>query len=257
MTGARPSSWIDPFAGEGWPPTVQGCVTTREGAPGLGFDLGGVSAPAAIAALRAELPVRLGVERVQFLRQVHGTAVFEPASEVAPQAPEADAAVTRAPRVALAILTADCLPVLFADRAGTCVAAAHAGWRGLAAGVLEATLAAMARPPGEIVAWLGPGIGQGAFEVGPEVREAVLEASSSCAARADLAAHFTAGRDDRWHLDLAGVAATRLAAAGVAGVWNSGIDSWADAARFYSYRREAGITGRQATLVWLSPPRRS
>lgn len=257
MTPGRPASWIDPFAGEGWPRNVHGCATTRAGAPAPGFDLGGASAVEVIAAHRADLPVRLGVDRVQFLRQVHGTEVVEVGARGAPDAPEADAAVTRAPGVALAILTADCLPVLFADRAGRCVAAAHAGWRGLAAGVLEATLGAMALPAGEVLAWLGPAIGQDAFEVGPEVREAILASASSGAGQGTLEGHMRPGRGDRWHVDLAGVAAARLEAAGVGRVTDSGIDSLDDGARFFSHRREAGRTGRQATLVWLSPRLRS
>ncbi|MEE4299807.1 MAG: peptidoglycan editing factor PgeF [Pseudomonadales bacterium] len=257
MNRERPAGWIDPFANGGWPSSVRGCATTRDGASGFGFDLGGVSAAAVIADHRAALPAWLGVERVQFLRQVHGAEVVEIGAEEGPTVPEADAAVTRSAGVALAILAADCLPVLFADREGTCIAAAHAGWRGLVAGVLERTLEAMGLAPSEVLVWLGPAIGQDAFEVGPEVRAAILDSATGSAEPAALERALRRGRDDRWHVDLPGVAAARLRARGVGRVEHSGIDSWADAGRFFSHRRDQGNSGRQATLVWLSPRRRS
>ncbi len=257
MSAGRPPGWIDPFAGGAWPATVHGCATTRDGGAGRLGDLGGASAAETVAAQRAALPAQLGVERVQFLRQVHGADVVEVGALERLEPPEADAAVTREAGVALAILTADCVPVLFADRAGRCVAAAHGGWRGLVAGVLEATLAAMAVAPEDVLAWLGPAIGQDAFEIGPEVREAVLASPTSAAQPAELERLFRRGRDDRWHLDLAGLAAARLAARGVGRIVRSGLDSFADAERFHSHRRDQGRSGRQATLVWLSPLRRS
>lgn len=257
MSAERPAGWIDPFEAGGWPSTVHGCATTRDGASGFGFDLGGISPSSVIEEHRAALPGWLGVERVQFLRQVHGTDVVEITAKEPSTVLEADAAVTRSAGVALAILTADCLPVLLADRAGRCVAAAHAGWRGLAAGVLERTVEAMALPASEVLAWLGPAIGQDAFEVGPEVRRAILEAPSGRAGPAVLERELRRGRDDRWHVDLAGVAAARLRAWGVERIVRSGIDSWADSTRFFSHRRDEGRSGRQATLVWLSPRRRS
>jgi hypothetical protein len=175
--------------------------------------------------------------------------VERPADAQTPEGaePEADAVVVRCAGVAACVLAADCLPVLLADRAGTVVAAAHAGWRGLAAGVLERTLEAMAVPATELSAWLGPCIGTEAFEVGPEVRAAFRAADPQASSA------FRPGRPGHWHADLAGLARQRLARAGVRQIGGGGIDVHADAARFYSHRRDAGRTGRQGALIWLSP----
>ncbi|MDX1370787.1 peptidoglycan editing factor PgeF, partial [Pseudomonas sp.] len=157
---------------------------------------------------------------------------------------EADAAWSGSPGQVCAVMTADCLPVLFANRSGTRVAAAHAGWRGLAAGVLEQTLGHFADAPGEIVAWLGPAIGPEAFEVGDEVREAFI------ARHADSASAFTASRPGHWLADIYALARTRLAATGVSQVYGGEFCTYSDSARFFSYRRD-GVTGRMATLIWL------
>jgi hypothetical protein len=158
--------------------------------------------------------------------------------------PAADALVSRSPRRAAAVLVADCLPVLLAARDGSVVAAAHAGWRGLSAGVVEATVAATGVPPAALVAWLGPAIGPAAFEVGPEVRAAFVEGDPG----AD--ACFEAGRPGKWHADLFALARRRLAAAGVTDVHGGGLCTAGDPGRFYSYRRD-GTTGRMGALVWI------
>ncbi|MGH8203914.1 MAG: polyphenol oxidase family protein, partial [Steroidobacteraceae bacterium] len=144
-----------------------------------------------------------------------------------------------------AVLVADCLPVFLASRAGDRVGIAHAGWRGLAAGVVEATVAALGCDPGELVAWLGPSIGQSALEVGGEVREAFLARDPGSEAE------FRPGREKRWLASLPGLARRRLAAAGVAGTRGGDLCTYSDRARFYSYRRD-GATGRMAALAWLA-----
>ena len=142
------------------------------------------------------------------------------------------------------MLTADCLPVLLRDRSATRVAVAHAGWRGLAAGVLEATVAALGVPGPELIAWLGPAIGQAAFEVGPEVRAAFVARDPHAQAA------FRPGRADRWHADLALLARQRLADAGVAAVYGGDLCTFSDRERFFSHRRD-GTSGRMASLIWL------
>jgi polyphenol oxidase len=144
-----------------------------------------------------------------------------------------------------AVLIADCLPIFLAARAGDRIGVAHAGWRGLAAGVVEATVAALDCDPASLVAWLGPSIGRDAFEVGAEVREAFM-AGDPAAAR-----EFRAGRAGRWLADLPALAKGRLAGAGVVDVQESGLCTYADPARFYSHRRD-GTTGRMAALAWLA-----
>jgi hypothetical protein len=184
-----------------------------------------------------------------WLDQVHGTAAVTLAreAETLPM-PVADAAVTRARGVVCAVLTADCLPVLFADDAGTVVGIAHAGWRGMAAGVLEATVAALREAgarPGSVVAWLGPAIGPSAFEVGDDVRAAFLAADPRAATC------FAPHRGDRWLADLYGLARQRLARGGVTRVGGGGFCTFAEPARFFSHRRERE-SGRMAAAVWLA-----
>jgi len=191
---------------------------------------------AADAALPAE-PV--------WLRQVHGTGV----ADLDGGAPiTADAALTRCRGRVCAILTADCLPVLLAADSGDLVAAAHAGWRGLAGGVIEATVAAMtgagAIAPGRLLAWLGPAIGPKHFEVGGEVREALL-AKDPAAESA-----FTPNARGRFMADLQRLARRRLAAAGVERIYGGEECTYADPTRYFSHRRD-GVTGRQAALIWL------
>lgn len=179
----------------------------------------------------------------RWLKQVHGVAVAQLAGR-APDAP-ADAAVTGIAGEACAIMTADCLPVLFCDQAGTRVAAAHAGWRGLSAGVLEATVAAMGSAPGEVMTWLGPAIGPRAYEVGEELRQAFV------AQDAEAAAAFTPGRaPGKWWCDLYELARQRLKIIGVKQVYGGGACTYTEKDRFFSFRRD-GECGRMATLIWM------
>jgi YfiH family protein len=177
-----------------------------------------------------------------WLRQVHGTGVVDAA--LAANAPQADACFARSPGVVCAVKAADCLPVLLADDAASVVGAAHAGWRGLAAGVIEATVEAMGAAPATLLAWLGPAIGPAAYEVGADVRDALL-ARDACAAAA-----FTPNRPGHWLLDLYLVARQRLAARGVTRVYGGGFCTYSDAARFPSFRRD-GTRERIAAFVWL------
>lgn len=159
-------------------------------------------------------------------------------------APTADASVARGAGAVCVVMTADCLPVLFCDRDGTRVGAAHAGWRGLASGVLGATIKALDVPPSQLMAWLGPAIEQDAFEVGEEVREAFLKLT------ADNASAFKANARGRWQADLYQLARNELARLGVTDVHGGGFECFADSERFFSYRR-ASRTGRMGALVWL------
>lgn len=201
--------------------------------------------PAAVASNRAGLVGLLGLPAPpRWLRQVHGVNVaVDDAGGV--EEPQADAAVTRNAGCVLAILTADCLPVLFCTDDGGAIGAAHAGWRGLAAGVLEATLGQMGVPSSSVLAWLGPAIGAASYEVGEEVRAAFV-AHDRGATDA-----FQATRPGHWSCDLALLARQRLHAAGVRRIGGGGFDTFTDP-RFYSYRR-APVTGRFATLVWREP----
>jgi hypothetical protein len=202
--------------------------------------------PGAVRRNRQRLLEQAGVPgEPLWLNQVHGRAVCR--IDRPPAAPpEADAAVAFAAGAVCAVMTADCLPVLLCDQDGTAVAAAHAGWRGLAGGVLEATVAQMARPPASLRAWLGPAIGRDQFEVGDEVRAAFCAA----APRAEQA--FRPSRSGRWLADLPLLARQRLEQLGVGRVAGGEYCTASDAARFFSYRRD-GATGRMASLIWLAP----
>ena len=194
------------------------------------------------ARLRAGVP--LPSEPV-WLEQVHGSTVLDlDRDRVAP----ADGAVTSRAGVVCAVLTADCLPVIFAARDGSRVGVAHAGWRGLLNGVLPAAVRALGTRPADIVAWLGPAIGAASYEVGADVRDAYL------ARDAKASAAFTANPRGRWQADLYALARASLAGAGVVGVHGGGFCTFAEADRFFSHRREAPC-GRFATLVWLVPDR--
>lgn len=184
-----------------------------------------------------------------WLNQVHGPGVSRaPAADASiPVAdagePIADASVTSDAGVVLAILTADCLPVLFCNDDGSEVAAAHAGWRGLAGGVLEATVREMRSPPSSLMAWLGPAAGPQAYEIGAEVRDAFVGAHP-----ADAAA-FVATRPGHWMVDLYALARRRLRDAGVQRIFGGGLCTISDPARFYSHRRDQR-TGRMASVIW-------
>ena len=180
-----------------------------------------------------------------WLEQVHGTAVLT--LDGGPyESKRADASYCNTPGTVCAVMTADCLPVLFCNRAGTEVAAAHAGWRGLCDGVLEATVACFADKPENILAWLGPAIGPERFEVGGEVRAAFV------AHDAQAAASFRP-HGDKWLADIYSLARQRLQAAGVTNIHGGGHCTVSDAERYFSYRRD-GVTGRMATLIWLEAP---
>lgn len=244
MSGHLAHDWLTPQ----WPAParVKSCVTTRAGGVSAGpfasFNLGDHVGddPVAVAKNRQRLVSLLGC-RPAWLSQVHGTQVVEALAE---RDVEADASWSATPGVACAIMTADCLPALFCDRAGTRVAAAHAGWRGLAAGVLEATLDALALPADQVLVWLGPAIGVQAFEVGAEVREAFI-AQHPQATEAFSPSH-NAGK---FMADIYQLARIRLAARGVTAVYGGDFCTYNDP-RFYSYRR-AAQTGRFASLIWL------
>jgi YfiH family protein len=242
-------SWAHDWLTPDWPAPVwvKACITTRSGgisaAPFDSFNLGEHVGddPVAVTKNRQRLISQLGCKPA-WLRQVHGVAVVpaEPGDVL-----EADASWTATPGVACSVMTADCLPALFCDRAGSRVAAAHAGWRGLAGGVLEATLDALAVAPEDVLAWLGPAIGPHAFEVGAEVREAFM------AVHPQAAEAFVASvNPGRYMADIYQLARIRLAARGVTAVYGGGFCTYSDP-RFYSYRRTAQ-TGRFASLIWLA-----
>ena len=234
------------------PANVRALLTTRLGGCSLppydSFTLGEHvgDEPEAVARNRAMLREMLPAEPL-WLSQVHGCAVADADVPVA-GVPVADAAVAREPGRVCVVMTADCLPVLFCDDDGSVVAAAHAGWRGLAGGVLEAAIAKMAVPPARLRAWLGPAIGPGSFEVGDEVREVFVSMNPEAAQ-----AFVQAQTPGKWLADLFMLARQRLLAAGVERIEGGGVCTVGNPERFYSYRRDRQ-TGRFATLVWLEPP---
>jgi YfiH family protein len=229
------------------PARVRAFTTTRAGGVSEGrwatLNLGDRCGdrPGAVAENRRRLRAWLPDDPA-WLRQVHGSAVAAFDAPGSPP-PEADAMVARRAGQVCAALTADCLPVLLCDRRGTVVAAAHAGWRGLRAGILEHTVRAMSTGPNELLAWLGPGIGADAYEVGDEVRDAFAGPDPGLAD-----AFVPAG--GRWRADLYAIARRRLALAGVRRVHGGGFCTFADAERFFSHRRDGG-SGRMATVIWL------
>lgn len=235
------------------PRKVVAFTTTRSGGDSVGeyqgLNLGDHvgDVPGTVGINRQKLGEILSEDAtVTWLDQVHGTRVVE-----AGWATEADASWSSAPGQVCAVLTADCLPVLLCDQAGSCVGAAHAGWRGLVSGILENTVASMPAAPNELQAWLGPAIGPLAFEVGPEVRSAFFEASTA-AQRVDLEEYFvpSKGGGDRYLADLYGIAKIRLKTLGVHRIYGGEYCTFSDPARFYSYRRD-GQTGRMASLIYL------
>jgi YfiH family protein len=244
------------FQVAGWsaPALVRAGCTLRGGghsaAPYASLNLGDHVGddPAAVARNRAQLRATLELpSEPLWLQQVHGTIVrdadADTAGAAAAGAGPADAAITRAAGRVLAILVADCMPVLLASADGAVLGAAHAGWRGLGAGVLEATVRAMRVDPAAIHAWLGPSIGTAHFEVGADVRDAFIAHD----ARAEQA--FAANARGRWQCDLQWLARARLAALGVTRVAAANACTFADRERFFSYRRD-GRTGRMAALIW-------
>lgn len=237
------------------PPDVHAFTTLRCGAgvsqaPFDAFNLGARCGDeaAAVAANREGLIDEFSLPAApHWLHQVHGTYVVRATRrDPGTEEPEADAAVASDAGIVLAVLTADCLPVVFAAEDGTEIAAAHAGWRGLAAGVLENTVAALQAPPGRILAWLGPAAGPQAYEIGEEVFDAFVSRD----ARAESA--FAATRAGHWRVDLYALARQRLRDAGVDRVYGGGLCTISDPQRFFSHRRDRR-TGRMATLVYRKP----
>lgn len=216
-----------------WPVSakVHALVTTRE--------FGDMSLPGTRKHLRQSLP-----SEPAWLKQVHGTEVIDAAARRL-DTPRADGAVARGEGVVCAVMAADCMPVLLADERATAVAAAHAGWRGLCAGVIESALDALEVPPARVLAWLGPAIGPRAYEVGAEVREAFLARDGAAAAA------FTPTRPGHWLLDLYAVARQRLERRGVSRIHGGGFCTYSDPQRFYSFRRDR-TAQRMAALIWLA-----
>jgi hypothetical protein len=230
------------------PPRVKAVSTVRSG----GISRGAYASlnlaahvgdnPRRVAANRRALSEALELPgEPAWLTQVHGASIVDLDSEAAG---EADGAVTGCAGNVCVVMTADCLPVLMTNRAGSRVAAAHAGWRGLLAGVLPAAVRRLGGPPEEVLAWLGPAIGPASYEVGPELK-AAFDAVDPASER-----FFRPGRGDRWLADLYGMARSSLRAAGVTAIHGGGFCTYAESARFFSHRREAPC-GRMATLIWL------
>ena len=235
------------------PQRVRARVTTRDlpghsRAPFDRFNLGARSGDdaEAVARNRQALQTMAGFAHPpHWLDQVHGIDVVHIRSK-APltQEPKADAAVTSIEGAVLAVLTADCLPVFFAARDGSEVAVAHAGWRGLAHGVLEATVAALRTAPVQVIAWLGPAAGPARYEIGEEVRAAFVDHDT------EAATCFISTRPGHWLIDLHALARRRLNAAGVTDIHGGTFCTIGESSRFYSYRRD-GTTGRMASLIWI------
>jgi len=229
------------------PANVQILQTTRNGGHSQGqyasFNLGDHVGddPLTVAANRQLLSPFVPTEPV-WMRQVHGTKVIDAGQ--ASCLPEADAAYAHSQDTVCCVMTADCLPVLLCDRAGTVVAAVHAGWRGLLNGIIEAAIAAMQVDPQDLLAWLGPAIGPEAFEVGPEVHDAFI--GKHGAAQSAFLPH-----GDKWLANIYLLATQRLETKGVTGIYGGTYCTYTDSEHIYSYRRDLN-TGRMASLIWLS-----
>ncbi|HEX4328800.1 MAG TPA: peptidoglycan editing factor PgeF [Burkholderiales bacterium] len=239
--------WIVPH----WPAPAQvrALITTRAGgvspAPydSMNFGLRSGDAEENVRGNRARLRALLPAEPA-WLHQVHGADVVH--AETITDDTRADASATHTPGIVCVVMAADCMPVLLCNRAGSAIAAAHAGWRGLAGGVLEAALGALGSPSGEVLAYLGPCIGPAQFEVG----EDVLAAFSARDAQAAAAFRPYPGRPGKWLCDLYALARQRLHAQGVRAVYGGGFCTVNDQ-RFFSHRRDRGASGRMAGLIWL------
>jgi len=233
----------------GWPApaNVKALQTTRlggvsvspYGSLNLGDHVG--DAPLAVARNRMSLNTLLPSEPV-WLEQVHGTTVAN--ADSANCRPQADACIARHRAAVCAVMTADCLPVLLCDTQGSVVGAAHAGWKGLAAGVIEATVRAMGVAPQNLMAWLGPAISQDAFEVGAEVRAIFADADPQAAAA------FTPGQHGKWFADIYALARLRLNALGITQIYGGNYCTYREREKFFSYRRD-GVTGRMGTFIWI------
>lgn len=242
---SQPEDWIVPD----WPvpERVRALITSRNGggstgpyaSMNLGLRVG--DDPDAVEANRRELNRFLPAEP-RWLDQVHGTTVVD--AETLTHPLQADASIAKNPNCVSVVMIADCLPVLFADRTGSAVAAAHAGWRGLADGVIENTVRALDVPPQNLFAYLGPAIGPSAFEVGNDVRNAFI----ACDQAAHLA--FRPHKPGKWLADLFSLARQRLASSGVLNVYGGGLCTYSNPARFFSHRRDR-TSGRMAALIWI------
>ena len=238
--------WPVPSGVEAWQ-TCRGTGPMPYGGFNLGQHVG--DDPGAVAFSRNQLSQVAPAQPV-WLNQVHGTRVLELPICNDDASIGADAVMTTTPGVVCAVMTADCLPVLLADNAGRVVGAAHAGWRGLAAGVLEALVHKMTAKvnalPQDLVAWLGPAIGPMSFEVGDDVRDSFVSQNH-------LNAHyFNPGVASKWLADLPAIAAAKLRAMGVSSITPSGCCTYTQSERFYSFRRDQ-VTGRMATMIWIKP----
>lgn len=244
MNTAPHPEWIVPD----WPAPAQvrALVTTRAGGvsafPYDSLNLGTRTDddPAAVHENHKRLNQRLPAPP-RWLAQVHGSTVVQ--ADAIVDVPQADASIARNPGTVCAILIADCLPVLLTDRTGRCIAAAHAGWRGLAGGVIANTVARMPAEPADLLAWIGPGIGPKAFEVGDDVLQAF------CAELPERKAAFKPLRAGKWLCDLPALARDALNRAGVTQVYGGDLCTYSDPGRFYSHRRDR-TTGRMAALIW-------
>jgi polyphenol oxidase len=239
------SNWITPE----WPAprNVKAVITTRHGGVSqgvyAGFNLGDHvgDLPEHVKENRENLRRHIGIEP-RWLKQVHGNSAVD--AEKIGDGAQADAAYARSAGVACVVLTADCLPILLCNRAGTHVAAIHAGWRGLSMGVIESTIGTM-DSAAKLLAYLGPAIGPQRYEVGDDVREVFVEHDSRAVAA------FVANENGKWLANLYELARQRLYSLGVDRVYGGDFCTAEDAARFYSYRRD-GVTGRTASLIWLN-----
>jgi len=232
--------WPAPF-------NVKALQTTRAGgissAPYDSFNLGDHVGDAPLAVERNRILLnRLLPSEPVWLNQMHGTVVVN--ADRASCLPQADACIARHRAAVCVVMTADCLPVLLCDTQGSVVGAAHAGWKGLAAGVIEATVQAMDVAPENIMVWLGPAISQDEFEVGDEVRAAFL------AIQPQAASAFIPGRNGKWFADLCALARLRLNALGINRIYGGGSCTYRERDRYFSYRRD-GVTGRMGTFIWL------
>lgn len=229
------------------PQQVRALQTTRQGgvsaAPYDSLNLGSHvgDAPLRVARNRMLFNTLLPSEPV-WLEQVHGTVVAN--ADAANCRPQADACVARHRAAVCVVMTADCLPVLLCDRQGSVVGAVHAGWKGLAAGVIEAAVREMQVAPQNLMAWLGPAISQEAFEVGEEVRAAFVDQDPHAASA------FAPGRSGKWFADLYALARLRLDALGITQIYGGDCCTYRERERFFSYRRD-GVTGRMASFIWL------
>ena len=236
------------------PPNVRAFTTTRMGGESgspydsLNLAVGAGDAPAVVARNRARVRTYLGLDHEPcWLEQVHGSNVVLAARYDC--APRADASVGDAGSPPCVVLTADCLPVVLSDTSGTRIGIAHAGWRGLASGVIARCIDFMDRPGRELLAWLGPAIGPESYEVGSEVREACLAAAPG----AGSAFVPSPARKGHWLANLYAIASCQLASLGVVHTYGGGFCTFADERRFFSHRRD-GNTGRFATLAWVHDP---